>query len=1123
MNSISRSRSLATPQHHVSSTLLRAAPTVVFAALLVSFAPAQGLPTVTKIAQPAPITVAGGGFENTAIASAEYDPTWPGWTFTPSMPSGGSGIAKNGATVLANSNPTTNGDYVAFIEGLSTIHTTINNVAPGRYRVTFQGAQRIRGATTDDQIIRVDINGTPAFEQELSDDGLFRTYVTDIVTVTGPGVGTLHVDFIGGMNTGHFDLALIDRVELDPVLMWNSAASWRPVGVPSANDELHIGDDAAVVIDGACKARSVNVEGKLMAADENCLLETSWLLVSGPNAHFSVGTEAAPFAYDFELSLNATDPLEEVLQGGTKFLMAMNGGTVDMHGSPKKSWTHLKTIQGTGPSNSLIIVDDATGWQVGDELVVAWTGYVSHYAGTLDRYGLPAGPSPANNPFQGSSLSQVRTIAGIDPVNNRVLLSAPIIRADHCTAGSNSYSTPSGSRSWTVEQRAEVGMLSHNVRVVGNNTNAGFDNGFGGHIMIMTCCPLMQPGTGRFSNVELHKLGQRDNLGRYPIHWHMQRDNGAGQYITDCSVHETFNRAITIHGSHGVLAQGNVCFDSEGHAVFFEDGVEQNNKLIENLVLGTRRPAEDQQMLEHDSSLDEPQNRSPAAFWISHPNNEIRGNVAADSLGTGFWFALHSEPTGLSSSDDWKDFFSDYDVGSGTYTLWNATEAPLGAFEDNLCHSLKMGIDAHDSIDDNGTLGNSRDDDILKNVAWDPPTDTYLERFRAYGCTNAVYTGASNDFPSKIHFRDCVLTDNGMQMQFASADTMIDSLLVYDNGNNIFPSNFNFNSLDSSYMGNYERGHAYVVYDGPGNLYDSHLVGYDGPNSGSVFYSDFGAARRHPNHLIHGLTYSGGATVIPTVNFTDFTVPPPAHKPPHGPGVWGIAVIDEDGSLSRGSLPGWTLVTNHPFMHVTDSTGLQSSPDISLPQSPTAWLSPFHWGHLQVRYYAGPGMNVLLARGLMPPVLFNRQAWQGYDAVTVTTGRPGSQFRQVPTIAKRLPSTAPECIYDLLIVPPLPSQTTLPLNRVDISIDDAALGDITRVRITHRTKPSWSPTLYVNDNPDRIHSNGDNPANLTPFPPGMGAGAITAYQIIQTGTANVDTIDLRLVNTGRTHRISITW
>ncbi len=1063
-------------------------------------------PTPTKTAvQNTSTSIPGGGFENTAITEWQYAPSWTGWTFSPAGLSGGSGIGKDGSRIVADSNPAPFGDYVAFIEG-SAIAETVLSVSPGQYRIRFRSAQRIINGVVATQGLNVTANGVSILSTPIA-GGVFRDYVSSIFTVVGSGSSNLTVRFTGTSPAGPFQAGLIDFVRTESALLWSADSTWSPMGAPGTSDDVLVGLGSTVALNNNNVARTVQVTGSLTADSTASRLTTDWLLVNGPRSSFTVGSQAQPFLGDFELRLAANMQSPPILGGGTKFLMAMNGGNVHLHGKSKTSWTRLQSIDGTSPSGADIVVDNAKGWGKGDEIVVAYTGYVSHLA--------PAPVQGNPNPYQGPK-SQVRIIDTVDGDSGKITLLNTIVRADHCTATKNTITDLSGSRSWNVEQRAEVGMLSHNVRVVGINNTGGF----GGHVMIMAGSPTRLPGYGTFSNVEFKHLGQRQELGRYPLHWHMQRDNGYGQFVRDSAVRETFNRAITIHGSHGIEVERNVCFDSEGHAVFLEDGVERNNRFIRNLVVATRKPPAGQEMLPHDNNLDQPQNRSPAAFWISHPTNEFIGNVAADSLGVGYWFALHLQPTGTSSKPEWVDSFS-YSVGNP----WNSTKEPLGAFVANLAHSCKNGIDIHDSVNPNGTLDNPLDDVVLTNVDWDPPSPTDLVDYRAYGCTEGIYTGASQDFNEDIRFVDCVLTDNGVHTQFASADSLIDSVVVYDNGNLIYPTPFN--SLSNLHMIGYEAGHGHVIYDGPGRLKDCYFVGYDGVLRGSLFWGQFGAARRHTGHLVDGLTYAGGAGAVPNIVFQDLNNPN-ISLGQKSAGTWGIAVYDEFGCLSRGLFPDYTLISNHPMMRLLNGT---PAPDVAL-GSNNAWLSPSHWGHLQQRYYAGSNWNILL-QGQAPPAsnpspnpipesYFRRQPYSGNSAIVMTEPFGGGQMRQIPVIIQQN-ATSTECVYEVRVIP----NTTLPLHRVDLSLDDVAAGERARVLVTHDTLPNWTPTLYINDNPSTIHFNGTNSMAGIVNLPQVGAlnGTTTGFAMVNVGTPQnpVMAIDLQLINPNRTHRISITW
>ena len=67
--------------------------------------------------------------------------------------------------------------------------------------------------------------------------------------------------------------------------------------------------------------------------------------------------------------------------------------------------------------------------------------------------------------------------------------------------------------------------------------------------------------------MEVRQSGQAFRLGRYSIHFHLSGSMN-GSYIRHCSIHHSFNRAITAHGVHDLLIEGNVAYDIMGHTYF---------------------------------------------------------------------------------------------------------------------------------------------------------------------------------------------------------------------------------------------------------------------------------------------------------------------------------------------------------------------------------------------------------------------------------------------------------------------------------------------------------------------------------------------------------------------------
>jgi hypothetical protein len=83
---------------------------------------------------------------------------------------------------------------------------------------------------------------------------------------------------------------------------------------------------------------------------------------------------------------------------------------------------------------------------------------------------------------------------------------------------------------------------------------------------VMVSIPARRPrAILRFTHVEVQWAGQAFRLGRYPIHFHMHGDAGMQSWVKGCSIHHSFQRAVTIHGTHRVLLESNVAYDIMGH------------------------------------------------------------------------------------------------------------------------------------------------------------------------------------------------------------------------------------------------------------------------------------------------------------------------------------------------------------------------------------------------------------------------------------------------------------------------------------------------------------------------------------------------------------------------------
>ena len=121
-----------------------------------------------------------------------------------------------------------------------------------------------------------------------------------------------------------------------------------------------------------------------------------------------------------------------------------------------------------------------------------------------------------------------------------------------------------GEITFGVDERGEVGLLTRNIRIQASDD---------AEQLILR---RAHHGDVRVEDVRLrrravNRMGQHMHLARYPIHWHLIGE-GQGQYIRNASIHDTYSRCVTVHGTNNLQVENNVTFNTVGHCFFLEDG-----------------------------------------------------------------------------------------------------------------------------------------------------------------------------------------------------------------------------------------------------------------------------------------------------------------------------------------------------------------------------------------------------------------------------------------------------------------------------------------------------------------------------------------------------------------------
>ncbi|HAS41278.1 MAG TPA: hypothetical protein DCS93_12405 [Microscillaceae bacterium] len=730
-------------------------------------------------------TVNDGSFEtpNLAYKQFQYRPTSSTWTFT-----GSSGISDNKSGFTGGNANAPSGSQVLFLQNISKSQKTIQIATTGAYRIRFYAAQRTWFNTGQGQSVRVslDQNALPEIRPVNSQYQIYRTAIWWLTA------GSHTLSFEGTATTGD-QTAFVDDIRLEKLPLWSQASSWQGGSRPTVNSNVTIPAGCTMVLDNSSsnQGRLVNVSGTLTTALNGDFSITAQGIHVMNGGTLQIGFENTPYTGNGTITLAGSNPsLNLVGMMGAKFIGAMSGGKVELHGQPKLSWTQLGASVNAGGTS--ITLKEPVDWKKDDRIVIASTDFDMNHA-------------------------EERVISSVSINKRTVHFNDPL---DHDHYGS--LQTYSGNnRTWTLDERAEVGLLSRNLVIQGDASSES--SKFGGHIMVMS------GSISHISNVELFRMGQRDKLGRYPFHWH-RLGNANGQYFSHSSVHHSFNRAITVHSTNNTTVEKNVCYDNLGHAIFLEDGNETGNEILNNLGMVTRRPDRQYALLPSDTTKE--RNASgPATFWITHPNNKVQNNRAAGSDGSGFWFAFHQNRNSES-----------YQPGLQP----NLLNIPAGYIDGNTAHSSYHGW----------LVGMGPNDGDLTQTpsmvkSYTPSQAPTIDELTVYKNQLGNYSrirGAGNTYT------DMIVADN-WEGEASTWQTDYRRVLWVGASNNYEPvTNIPDTMAPSERVDSFVVGH--IIYDGPVHIYDSYFTGFNRPKFS--LFDQWGATIRYMGHSMTNTKVASG-------------------------------------------------------------------------------------------------------------------------------------------------------------------------------------------------------------------------------------------------------------------------
>ncbi len=540
---------------------------------------------------------------------------------------------------------------------------------------------------------------------------------------------------------------------------WSDPATWPNRKVPVAGDKVTIDAGKEVVLDvNTPPLNGLTINGKLSFANNKDIeLTTEWIMLHG---ELEIGTEKSPHTRKATITFTDNVKDEDISGvGGTtdrvdRGILLM-GGTLNLHGGRTNSWTKLSGTANAGATSIQVL--NAAGWRVGDEIVLASTDYDPRQAERRNIAAIHANASGGNTITLDKELDYMHF----------------------------------GKITFDVDERGEVGLLTRNIKL---QASADAEQSFyGGHVMAMAGSKMFVDG------VEFNRMGQNMTLARYPIHWHLIGD-AQGQYIKNASLHDTYNRCVTVHGTNFLRVENNVTYNTVGHCFFLEDGIEHGNEFIKNLAIQTKcHPTLEcvptntaangerdanyanrqayREMSFHSKNVLLPSDNTVASYWITNPDNSFIDNVAAGSDENGFWLSLPEHPQGK---------FKDSDLSK---TIW-PRRTPLRAFRGNVAHSNFDGFMFDRNIYEDNTFG-------LATIPFLPlanPADldsevveSHFESLTSYKNRNGGLWGRGDMFV----YSNLKLADNAIGMTQAAGDIgsepfqarLVDSLVVGESDN----------------------------------------------------------------------------------------------------------------------------------------------------------------------------------------------------------------------------------------------------------------------------------------------------------------------------------------------------
>jgi len=384
---------------------------------------------------------------------------------------------------------------------------------------------------------------------------------------------------------------------------WSNNTIWSGGQLPKEGDGVYINCTLHVILDvPVTRLANLTICGVLELLDElNHTIEADFILIDG--GKLAAGSSAQPFQHIVTFMLHGDKTSPEVILPpfgptlGTKAIGVF--GQLILHGQQRLViWTHL--VQTVLPGFNTIEVVDTPDWRVGEEIVIASTSYEMLHTEKFQILAISGKSITLNGTTRYKHLGEETTIDG-----------------------------------HTYTQRAEVGLLTRNIKVQSGNLATTAKQSFGCRIFVSTYSfHGRRVGNAQLYGVEISNCGQLGYIDSFDPRYALAISNirsitsSEVTYIRRSSIHDSYNSGIGVFGSDNVLITDNVIHVTVGPSLIVQGSghILEKNMATVALFPGTYPGTEDTKNVEWTANF----------VLVGTKNVEMIGNAAAGGARIGF-------------------------------------------------------------------------------------------------------------------------------------------------------------------------------------------------------------------------------------------------------------------------------------------------------------------------------------------------------------------------------------------------------------------------------------------------------------------------------------------------------